>query len=389
MKGASIILLCLTIAVLLLGRASLGSATRTEALLEDETTRAIHIEHAGARVYWRGDQLEIHASDIARTHEAKPGLHLHISAPNVTVLLETGVVLVGKDSAKPAISATAAATGLRILGSTDGALPIIQGYAGAIHGPDADGVVVSRLSVDHCDGPGIVLGNDAIVNDLRLHRVSGDGVTLGRLSQADRVVVRNARGRGISLGERGHVGSSSVSGHASEGIVVGAGGTVIESRASNGGSGIVLGRGSLARSVVAVSNVSDGITTSYSCLVTASIAEMNGGSGIVVDDGSVVESSVANDNGDAGIVSGKGCILRGLTARTNVHTGFLVGAGSRLIDSTASNGFVGVRVRSSDVVLDGVTSHGNAYGVSAPTLLESGIQLRQNSEGAYLPERSM
>ncbi len=150
----------------------------------------------------------------------------------------------------------------------------------------------------------------------------------------------------------------------------------------------MLGRGSLARSVVAVSNVTDGITASYSCLVTASVAEMNGGNGIVVDDGSIVESSTANDNGGTGVVSGKGCVLRGLTARTNVHTGVLVGAGSRLIDSVASNGFVGGRVLSSDVVLDGVTSHGNAYGISAPAPVESGVEFSRNTQGVYLPAGS-
>ena len=389
MKGTAIIVACLVLGVLLIGHASSEEAVRVESMLDEHKSRTVHVDHPGAHVHWRTDHLEVYVAGTVRSYDAKEAQQLAISAPNVTVFLEAGIVLHGRASAGPAIAASATAVGLRVTGGTDGAKPVIRGYAGAIHGPRVAGATVSHLSVDRCNGPGIVLGDDAMVEDIQVRHVSGDGVVLGRLSRAERIVIRSTHGLGIALGERGYVGSSDVSGHASEGIVVGAGGMVIESRASNGGTGIVLGRGSLARSVVAVSNVGDGITTSYSCVVTGSVAEMNGGTGIVVNDGSVVESSVANDNGDDGVVSGKGCVLRGLAARTNVHTGFVVGSGSSVIDSVASNGFIGIRALSGDIVLDGVTSHGNAYGIAAPTAFESSVNLSQNTEGAYLPAGSM
>lgn len=388
MKGTAFVIASVALGAMVVVRASHSEPNRPVPSLDEHISQAIEVDQPGARVYWRIDRLEVHKSATRRTYDAKPASHLIISAPDVTVFLDASLILDGTAATEPAISAKAEATGLRIVGNRSGAMPIIRGYAGAIYGPAADRVTVSRVSIDRCYGPGIVLGDDAIVDDVRVYRASGNGVELGRLSSAERVVVHNARGRGISLGERSHVGWSDVSGHASEGILVGAGGTVVESRSSNGKAGIVLGRGSLARSVVVVSNVDDGIIASYSCLVTSSVAEMNGGNGIVVDDGSIVESSVANDNGNAGVVSGKGCVLRGLTARTNVHAGFLVGAGSRLIDSTASNGFVGVRTLSSAVVLDGVTSHGNAYGISAPTPIESGTTFSRNTQGVYLPAGS-
>lgn len=240
----------------------------------------------------------------------------------------------------------------------------------------------AACAVEGCfagDGPGfpVTLGNQAG----RSFRLTGDLATNDPNTTLIRITANDVR---LDLGGFRLFGPNACSGDPTsctqpglgDGITIGTAG--IANVEVSGGSvtgfpryGILLGRGSLVRSVRVSDNGETGILVGDASSVRDVIARQNGGDGIAAGTGSNIEGCVAAANRGTGINASTESRVSGSTADRNDANGIRVGNGGLASDNTSTrNDGDGISVGGGSLVI-GNTIHANggngiAAGPDAP-----------------------
>lgn len=102
-----------------------------------------------------------------------------------------------------------------------------------------------------------------------------------------------------------------------------------------GSSGVAVGFSSKVEDVIVSANGLNGINANIRSVVIDSVASVNGGIGVRADSSTVVSRTSATLNGEVGIQVGGGSNLSLSTANSNANHGIVVFAGSTLSENTA------------------------------------------------------
>ena len=177
--------------------------------------------------------------------------------------------------------------------------------------PDANTTGVSIQTADvtldlngfsiRCSGCAATGAGDGVFADtafgnvaVRGGSISGVGnrglALLGELAMVDDVKITNAGGRGMLLGARALVTRSHV--------------------ANSGNAGLELGRDSIASEVVSIFNQSGGVRLNAFAIASEVIANENQGTGFFISEGSVVIDSSGTQNSQKGLVTEKAVVVR-------------------------------------------------------------------------------
>jgi len=205
----------------------------------------------------------------------------------------------------------------------------LVGIGGSLSGvfTDTDGRhnhSIVNGAVSNWGGSGVVMGNNAVVRNIRVFSVGGNGIDVDSSSAVTECVVENPISRGIKTREVCVVSRCAVNGAIAAGIDLGADSVVNDCAVSGGnGTGILLGAG---------------------CTATANSSSRNLGHGIEATGWCLVESNQCRQNGNGAVGAG-------------IHTR---GAQNRIVGNACNANPIGIECVSGFNHLSGNTVHENA-----------------------------
>jgi parallel beta-helix repeat protein len=170
------------------------------------------------------------------------------------------------------------------------------------------------------DTNGITIGSDNVTIDLNDHALVGvaqavDGINV--LGTRTNITVRN--GSLLSWPGDGVDAANALNSQLRN-----------LNAAKNGGSGLIVGEGSLVAACTARTNVSDGIHTSGGCRVVDCTSSKNGGDGVETGTGSTLTGCAAFDNTGGGINASISCTINNCAAYSNTGIGIESASGSTI-----------------------------------------------------------
>jgi hypothetical protein len=171
----------------------------------------------------------------------------------------------------------------------------IRGFSTGLDAANTQACTVERLTVDSCDGEGILTGFVSSLTDCLVQECGNNGINAASQAMVTRC---------ISQG--------------------------------NAGGGIDVDADSMVRDCIATGNAL-GISTNHGCTVAGCNAAGNTGAGIFTTNTCVVSDSVGRANGGAGIdAAGEAVVVRDCAARLNTGDGIAAGYGGVVSGCAAS-----------------------------------------------------
>ncbi len=225
----------------------------------------------------------------------------------------------------------------------------LVGVAGSL-----DGIVVSGAHTN------ITVRNGSLLN------WGGDGVDAiaAVASQIRNLTASRNGGSGLLVGDGSLVSACNVRSNSLDGIRTTGGCRVVDCSASlNRQDGIETGTGSTISGCSAFDNAGGGINAAISCTVTASSAYSNTGIGIEAASGSVIQQCAVYSNSTNGISVDNGTLVSGCAIRANSGSGIRAASFCRLEgNDCAGNTIAGILVTSSGNRIDSNHTTGGQRG---------------------------